>query len=96
MKWILEDAWEAMKFEDGLFIGIMVWIIAVFMALAFFVLPVVLYQDSVEMDKQHCVKTGNTETREVTTWMTIGKIIIPQTSLQTQYEYACDDHIRWR
>lgn len=96
MKWILEDLWDAMKFEDGVFIGVMVWVLSLVMAFTFFVLPVILYLDSSEMDRQHCVKTGNTEVHQVTTWLTIGKVMVPQTSLQTQYEYRCDDHNRWR
>lgn len=96
MKWLFEDLWGAMKFEDGIIIGLAVWLVSAFLAFGFFVLPVILYQDSVEMDRQHCVKTGNTEVHQVTTWLTIGKVMVPQTSLQTQYEYRCDDHIRWR
>ncbi|AXN57839.1 hypothetical protein [Acinetobacter phage ABPH49] len=90
--WIFEDLWDAMKFEDGIFIGIAVWLVA----FLFIVLPIAMYKDSVEMDAQHCVKTGQSETKSVTTWLTIGKVMVPQTTLQTQYEYSCDDHIRWR
>lgn len=65
--------------------------VSIFIGLFFLILS-----ESKTFEIHNCVKTDEYQVIPVTTTTIVGKVIIPITTMQTQYKYTCDDTVRWR
>lgn len=93
------DIKDVLLFKDGVFIGIIMWIILlmIFMLIGMAIsLPYYMAADKKEMEEQHCVRTNETKTYVRTGTILVGKVIVPTSTTVTENKYVCNDHERWR
>lgn len=52
-------------------------------------------QEHIYLKNHHCVETGNYDVSYITTYTTVGNVLIPSLTPVTSYEYTCDNGTHW-